>query len=250
MKYSFLMPYFKRVKQLHNTLASFVHHYAGKRADYEIILLEDVKNVRDEQDHEQFTEIVRAFSSLMNIVPVKTDYENCHNPAPLFNLGAITMAKGKFLIITNPECFHKADVLSGLDEEFAKDESSYVVCSCASIVSYNFWIKDFFEFKYSHHRWYQHSEYRNAMYHFCSAISKENYTKVGGFDESYRDGIGYEDNDFIETIKKAKIPIVTRDDLLVLHMQHEKLYHMKGGSRKALVQRNKRFFEAKWGVTV
>lgn len=216
MKYSIIMPYYKRLDHLHNTLISFIHHYEN-RDDYEVVIAEDAKNANYMNEHEDLVLLVKEFSEKIKIKHFITETK-AYNPAPFYN-EAVRVAKGSFLIITNPECFHKSNILNGLDHSFEKDNDIYVVCACQS-VNANLNIKKFEDLKYTFHMWYQHSQHRNVMYHFCTAMSKENYEKLGGFDEEFGQGISCEDIDFIERIKKSSMKIVVRDDLLVYHINH------------------------------
>lgn len=211
MIYSILIPYFNRSYQLYKTLRSFEYHYKD-RNDYEIVIAEDIKTIQDIKQHQRLIGVIAVFTNL-NIVHIKTNYENCWNPASLF-CDASKVAKGKYFIITNPEVVHKSNILNALDKEFEKDENIYIICSCENIENY----KSFYEYK--HLTWYQHSKHRNRMLHFCTAISKENYFKIGGFDKRYRYGAGVDDVDFIEKVKKSNLKIIVRDDLETLHLDH------------------------------
>ena len=59
LKYSILMPYYKRLGQLHYTLVSYVHYYKN-RDDYEVVIAEDAKNANYMQEH-QFISLLLAF---------------------------------------------------------------------------------------------------------------------------------------------------------------------------------------------
>lgn len=52
---------------------------------------------------------------------------------------------------------------------------------------------------------------------FCGMLKKELFYLAGGFDESYHDGCGYEDKDFIHRLTKAGARFIIRDDLIVIH---------------------------------
>lgn len=144
----------------------------------------------------------------------RKDYELCitmsdyQNPCVAFNAAALR-ATGDYFILTSPECRHDADILAGFDEEIQKHNGNcYVVCSCLSYEG----DKPI--------QWYQHSEYNNRQYHFCTCISRKNYFKAGGFCEAFKYGQGFDDDDWIERVRRLQIPIVTRDDLQVSHMDH------------------------------
>lgn len=218
MKYSIIMPYHNREGQLYNTFISFVNHYK-KRNDIEIIIVEDIKNKNNQEWHEALIDIVEKFLEELNIRLIESKIDNSYNPSKLFNLG-VRESIGNYIVLTNPECFHYSDILGELDN-IQELKESYVVCSCLNIHKYKLFSDSFESFQYEPHSWYQHSKYRNAMFHFCSCISKENYLKIGGFDERFSDGYCYDDDDLRETVKRNNIPFVIRDDLLVFHQAHE-----------------------------
>ncbi len=67
--------------------------------------------------------------------------------------------------------------------------------------------------------WYNHSKYRPNAYHFCTAITKKNMNKLGGFDERFALGIAYDDDELIERVKSI-VEIKFVDDTIVLHQNH------------------------------
>jgi hypothetical protein len=214
------MPYYNRANQLYNTLGSFNYHYRD-RHDYEVIIAEDVKTRDDESEHNSLRTVVACFNLNMNIKHIETEYENCWNPAPLI-CDAVDRSEGKFLVLTNPEVFHKSNILGALDMEFRLNNHIYVVAACenAKFDKYYEHIDDIKTFQYEHLSWYQHSEHRNRMLHFCTAISRKNYDEVGGFDKRYMYGAGVEDVDFLEKVKKNNIRIEVRDTMETIHQDH------------------------------
>ena len=236
------MPYHKRAGQLHNTLISFLHHY-GNRTDVEVVIMEDVKNKEDSESHNLMRAVIDGFPEL-NIAYDMAGRLDEWNPSRLFNAAAVK-AGGEYFVITNPECFHKTDILKGLDEEFNKDPNVYVVCACESIREFRQFIKRFDELGGAHHRWYQHSEHRNVMYHFCNAISRDNYFKTGGFDERYALGMGYDDNDFLKSVLSSGIKVILRDDLHTVHQWHGRTPRPK--EYLHLYKKNETLFRQKWG---
>jgi len=251
MKYSILMPYYKRFLHLHNTLVSFKEFYKDRK-DYEIIIMEDIKNIRNEKEHKQLLSLIEKFGIDLNIVHLETDFDPCINPCLSFNYAA-KQAKGKFLVITNPECFHTKNILNGFDEEFDKNENVYIICGCFA-VHFTAFVESFKEMetlswdktKFKEFMWYQHSQKNNRGLHFCTAISKELYFKIGGFDEQYQYGRSYDDDDFRNTIMANKIPFVLRDDLLVLHIEHHKDYERSGEEMNRLDNINSMYYKKKW----
>jgi hypothetical protein len=209
IKYSILMPYFDRYNQLKETLGSLWFHYQ-ERDDFEVLLILD--NKVPETEVLKIEKLVNSFSLNIRIL---FRLVSGFNPCVSFNLGA-QEAEGEFLVITNPECCHVENVLNGLDNEFEKDPNVYVVCACKSLKQ-----------DYTMNMWYQHSVLRNKEYHFCTALHKDNYWGIGGFDERFANGISYDDDAFRDAIKKAGISFVHRDDLVVYHLFHEKIRPLK-----------------------
>ena len=224
MKYSFIMPYYNRAEQLHNTLVSFVRFYRNRK-DFEVILIVDSKQIPMMLC--DLNRTVDIFSEELVIKLYKGDSRRIYNPVTAFNIG-VTYSSGEYLILTNPECEHEGDILCELDSIYNKN-SPYVVCGCKSLK------KD-----RSFDRWYQHSKHRPENYHFCSVITKEDYNKIGGFNEDYAEGYGYDDNSFRDRVWNSGIPFVVRDDLVVLHQFHEKV---KSSDWRSRLDRNKKLYE-------
>lgn len=235
MKYSILIPYYKRALQLQSTLKSFDHFYRD-RNDVEIILIVDNKN--NNQDMENLETVLRVFNNL-NIKRVAGIKGESFSPAANYNLGLIA-SLGEFLILTNPEAMHSINILKSIDEELEKSKDNYIVCSCLSVTSKYIPVEKLGSVS---GKWYQHSNYRNTGCHFCSVISRENYKKIGGFSEEFSVGVGFDDDDFRNKVKQAGIPFVYRDDLVTLH-----LFHEQASSDMDKFRHNQALYYAKWGV--
>jgi len=240
LNYSIIMPYYNR-DCLNITLLSFTILYP-QRNDYEVVIVEDQKNINNIEYHNKLLEIIDRYNKIINIKLVANDL-NTYNPARAFNLG-VSNASGKYLILTNPECAHIGNILDYADRYMT--ESIYTVFGCLLVDCANtnetkydkviFHSRDF---------WYQHSLHRNAQYHFCSCILRDLYLKIGGFDEGYSKtgGIGYEDNDFVLTVKRNNIPIKSIDDPYVYHISHE-----IGYQNRDLLEINRLYYKKKWNL--
>jgi hypothetical protein len=229
MKYSFIMPYWKRSSLLKETLQSYKLQYQ-ERNDYEIIIIEDFKNQIDEIEHANLIDVLSNFPDLL-IKVIQRPSEQTFNPCQHYNQG-VAISCGEYLLLTNPECKHVSNILGGLDETFIQQPNAYVVCAC-------------FDTSYAGY-WYQHSIYNNRKLHFCTAINKQTYMTIGGFDENYKDGISFDDDDFIATVDKHEIEIITRDDLVVEHQSHE---HFKWNYPE-LLYKNQNYYQNKWGRSI
>ena len=237
MKYSIIMPYHKK-QTLYNTFLSYVHHY-GARKDYEVLIMEDCKNILDQVEHSALLHIISYFSPTINIHRFETFFEDCYAPCRMFNEGA-RQARGVYLVLTNPECFHQSNILKGFDAELSKNPNAYVVAACYNTGD-NKLVKKFGDFKPKREIWLQHSKVLNRGLHWCSVMSKAQYIKTGGFDEGYSKGFGREDVDFVRLVKAKGIRIIPRDYLVVVHMNHPDIPR-----KRELWMRNKRFYDKKW----
>jgi GT2 family glycosyltransferase len=239
-KYSIILPYYRRAKQLNSTLASFVKLYKYRK-DYEIIIANDIKSATIDTEERQLREIIDKYSDKLTINLILTGNADVWNPVLAFQ-EASRQAQGEYLVITNPECLHRADVLKGLDEEFAKKPDVYVICACLHIDQEELLPDQPLPIG----KWYQHSRHRNIECHFCSALSKETYQEVGGFDVEYAKGMGFDDDDFRNRLKRANVHFVLRDDLLTVHLMHP---NNKPNNYRELHDINKRYYEKIWGNT-
>lgn len=237
IKYSIIAPYYSR-PELRFMLSSFVSLYS-QRKDFEIILVEDSKNFSKKELHEELLCIVDKFKQYLLIKVILDEYPS-YNPSKKFNLG-VSISKGSIIILTNPETPHTLDILSKLDDVDFTD--NYVVCDCCNMKL----TKDngnFFSSTFQFLSWYQHGE-NDRNLHFCSAISRHNFDKIGGFDERYSAGFFVEDRDFLRRIKNSGLKIVPRSDLVTYHIDHPRHYSMSDEEKARLIAINNRIFNDK-----
>ena len=236
IKYSIILPYYKR-PELKSTLVSFVYHYSNRK-DYQVMVVEDSKNYEDQESHNQLHNIINEFRGIINIDCI-VDNVVSYCPSRKYNIGFLN-TYGQFILLSNPETPHETNILAGLDSEFDSNPNNYIVCSCKNCFLDKPIVDNFQEILNNRiDIWYQHSNIRNKLYHFCSAISRENYIKIGGFDERYMLGMAYDDDSLVERIKRNGINIKTRDDLISIHINHSREYQ---DNKSELITRNRDLF--------
>ena len=149
-----------------------------------------------------------------------------HNPCIPYNIG-FKEAKGDIIIIQNPECMHMGDVLEYASKNVK--ENSYIAFGCYAInkdetdalsVGRELFIGDYVFTTVTGNGWYNHPTHRPVGYHFCSAITRKDLKKVGGFDERYANGVAFDDDAFIRSIKRLNIKVSIPIEPFVVHQFH------------------------------
>ncbi len=151
---------------------------------------------------------------------------------------AVARSKGEIIVLTGPEVIHRARILAVMRDKLGQlGPKGYVGAAC-----------------WGGQWWYCHSTLmpapetvgrtkmpEGAALHFCSMLYREFFDDVGGFDEQYRDGQGYEDNDFLWSLHKYGARFAICDDLITDHLPCPRSQWPAGGA-----ERNKAIFEHKW----
>jgi len=240
---SIVMGYKTRIQQLTLTLRTislFPHQ------DTEIIVVDDNSN-------DGVGDLVSRFKNLnLRVIPFGSAPHI--NPCVVYNRG-FRIATGEIVIIQNPETLYLTNVL-----EYARQnltDAKYLTFSCfytkqdkhsalgqllcasdhellnkiRSVVDLN------------RKQWYNHATYRPRCLHFCSAITRTNLEKLGGFDERFADGYCFDDEEFLTRIRRMglAVRIVPSEEELVVHQ-----WHPSGSAylsdKDRLWQKNKKLF--------
>jgi GT2 family glycosyltransferase len=232
---SVVMAYFNRRELLINTLKSIER---SEFKDYEIIVVDDGSTERIDD---------------LPVKVIRLEPENkwYHNSCIPFNIG-FKEAKGDVIIIQNPECLHVHDVLSYVDKTICDD--NYISMSCYSYnegmtkylmgsmyPDYDSFLDMFNKLPQqsvlNYVGWYNHASYRPVYYHFCSAITRKNLRILGGFDERYANGTGYEDDDLVDRVKRLGLKMII-PDVTVIHQWHPKVYNINNQEHAKMFRLN------------
>lgn len=222
---SVIMPYWDRLELLKKTLISFSDFYIG--VDLEVIIADDGSGLSMSDIDEYHLDI-----KIINL----TYKSGAKNPCVPLNRAAAA-ATGEFLAITNPEVIHTTPVLEQLCEQVASNGPTHY---CSAGV----WSAD-------KQKWYNHSVENTkrtaraptpscAGLHFLAVMKTDFFRVVGGFDETYRDGQGYEDSDFLWKLHASGGTFSIRDDLVVEHVSTNTAWPAGG------TKRNSGIFYKKW----
>jgi len=236
---SIVMAYYNRRAQLINTLNSIERSI---ERDIEVILVDDCSS-----DSERVEDLADTFTFL-RIIRLETEGKWYVNPCIPFNIG-IKEAKGDIIVLQNPECYHVNDVLHYIKYHINVD--NYLSISCYALNEKE--SKYFITSKMIPYPdrpltngtgWYNHSVYRPVGYHFCSAITKANMDKLGGFDERFGPGYAYDDDQFWFSVGKLGLDRIIVDEVSIIHQWHSKTEQLHIPNRDKLIERNKRLFES------
>lgn len=225
---SVVMPYWQRQAILELNLAAYCNLYQG--IDIEIVIVDD--------GSPEPAVANGAYPWPVQIVRLPRK-DVALNPSVALNAG-VAAAAGDVIVLTNPEVVHRAPILVEMVQEIERiGPCGYVAAACWSI-----------HWKY----WYCHSTEcpppaeigrarmpDGAGLHFCSMLYRPFFDKVGGFDEEYRDGKGYEDSDLLWRLHAAGASFRIRDDLVTDHHDCPRTKWPAGGA-----DRNRAIFEARW----
>jgi glycosyltransferase involved in cell wall biosynthesis len=242
---SIITAYFNRKELFHRTLKSMAK---SAYKDIEVIAVDDAS-----RKEERLEDLMEEFPFLKVVRIEAHDKWYCNSCIP-FNIG-ISMAIGDIIVLQNPECIHIGDVL----DYFAKNsnEENYLTVATYSIdeqmtkeLPERFARPDFMEYFHSLPQqesylsvgWYNHKIYRPVYYHFCVALSKGNMKLLGGFDERFSYGPGYEDCDFVNRIKRMELQISITENVFVIHQWHPVVYNISIPEINALWDMNNKIY--------
>ncbi len=84
---------------------------------------------------------------------------------------------------------------------------------------------------------------------FCVMMPRAVYERVGPMDETFGRGF-FEDDDYCRRIEEQGLHMACADDVLVHHHLSASFDKVDGGERQMLFERNKAYYESKWGAWV
>lgn len=230
-KISVVMAYYNREEQLIRTLRSI--NFSSLSKNIEVIIVDDNsdKPVSEFLNSDLFNFEIKLFR-------INNEDKLGVNPCVVYNYG-FNHCCGDIIIIQNPENFWVGDVAKYVYANM--NLSTYFVFSCfASSLEYSNKILSYCcverirddvlmnkIIENSNGIWYNHPIYNNTKYHFCSAICRENLIKLNGFDNRYKDGYGYDDNEFLHRISNFLnvINISPYKNPFVIHQYHNLFYN-------------------------
>lgn len=205
---SIVYPIKNRRVLFENTLQSIYRYLSDIDFDFEII-------ITDSGSNDNIEETIKNWKNKLDIKYIKYTYKNLqpfHNPAFGINLG-IQLAKYNSVILSFPEVQHVTNAIV----QFKKHVGSNVLARVYDLDP-------------------QGQRYRllygsdtaerkdNPGFYFLAMYNKTDFFSIGGIDEIYMNGIGYEDKDFGLRFNKARLKFTIDDNIIGEHQWHSREY--------------------------
>lgn len=204
---SIIIPITNRANLLDKTLAS----YNINISNYEILVLS-----RNSTDN--LKEVIAKYSNL-NIKLIEYQYgnESWINPAHAFNWGA-KLAKYNIIALTSPEIKHESKIIDILSKGFKEDA---ILCKTMDEKPNKTLVE-----LYS-----KNDRGDNPGFYFFGAYKKDKFLEIGGIDEDFMDGVGWEDLEFGDRWLRNGFNH-TVSDMICIHQYHPRS-HQTQASYKA-----------------
>jgi glycosyltransferase involved in cell wall biosynthesis len=235
-KVSLILPYYNRKKLLLNTLKSLEHFYS-EIDNFEIIIVDDGSNYENKLNDLNFK---------LDIKVVEIKNKNGINPCYPYNVG-VKNSIGDILVLSSPETFHTSNMFKISNNFDLLNNNTYLLFSvfCLTdnhmideIIKQDFkdaliivnknkdnFFKNLGELGYSYNNkfgsWYLHSHIKPSGLNFFTAITREKYYEISGFDERFRFGTGYDDDEFKERLIADNTEFIYYDEAIGIHINHE-----------------------------
>ena len=219
-KISIVIGYYNRKNLFKNTLDQFVK-LGYDKYNLEIVVTDDCS-----KPSEQLDDFV--FQYPFHIKLIKVTEKKYYNPVIAYNLAITHVSSDTDIVIfQNPEIYHCGDIIHHAIQNLNNNEYLvYPVLSTSQkeahrLVNnkFNNYYTDFVE-KISNYEgdwtrlnkgWYIHHIHIQRYLHFLSAITKSNLDKIGGFNNIFKNGYCFDDDEFVYRIGMVCKPIIVQD---------------------------------------
>lgn len=246
--FSIVMPYFNRKDQLALTL----ERYAASplASSCEVILVDD----GSDEDHRLDASFFTPFAPLtFRAYYLPRDKRTWTNPCIPFNFGLTKVSgESEWIILQSPEVVPYTSGRSGKHQDVLTylaspdaDPSLYHLMEvfalppainagvlrplveagehAQTILASSLKHKTPGEW---HTVWYSHPRYNPNHLHFCAAMHKSVLDKVGGFNPAMAHGIDFDDNEFVERVKRVATPVYMPKPHIGFHLWHPRFNYM------------------------
>lgn len=215
---SLILPYWDRQEAANKALELIAKHY--RTTNLEVIVVDDGNKVPFVKPKLPIDiQVVRRPEK-----PLPTPQSKAWN-------AGVKAAHGDIIALSCIEVLHEAPILAGLAKHL---EAFDYVLAATYCPEFNEW-----QCK-SDKQWVDLP--MGIGPGFLGLMRRETFEKIGGFDESYHEGAGYEDRDFARRVLKSGAKVKICDDLVVIHPKTGATIHWP---QEGFI-RNEQLYRSKW----
>jgi glycosyltransferase involved in cell wall biosynthesis len=237
---SVILPYYNRKELLKLTLDSFQHFYSGN-PDLEVVIVDDGSN-----NANRVEKLCSEYNLKLQLVRIENKMGT--NPCYPYNVG-VHKSSGNIIVLSSPETFHTTNMFD-ISNNFEKlNDKTYLQFSvfCLVIKMQKIDITKFYEnlgetgyfYANRYGSWYTHSKMRPSCLNFFSALTRNNYYKLSGFDERFRYGTGFDDEDFKLRVLNIIDNIIWLDNAVAIHTDHEIVNNLPPTTNQMIFQKTR-----------
>lgn len=135
-------------------------------------------------------------------LPPKKEWKN---PCVPLNL-AVAQSTAPLILLQSPETYHVGPIATKMRESFWDWKD--VVLACVKTEGLGF----------KGLKWYMHPIHRPVRWWFCQMMTRRFWDEIGGMDERYRDGNGWDDNYLEDKLTEASANWIWREDCEAVHV--------------------------------
>ena len=227
MKLSIVIPYYNRKSLLLNVLKTI----DKSTEDIEIIIVDDGSN----KEHR-----LEDISINHDIKLIRLERSNIwRGPCIAYNTG-FKAATGDWIMINSSECIHVGDIIGYV---FANMDTEKYIAFSTYMSKQADDFRDVFNMKNTikyDNFWGVHSSVGNCI-PYCGVIAKEKMDILGGYDERFVNGIGFDDYDFTHRVINLGLKVKIIDDPFAIHQWHKETNYINTINHDLLMDLNKNY---------
>lgn len=251
MKISLILPYYNRKPYLKATLET-LHFFYGKDTlnnlnySLEIVIVDDCSS-----EFHRIEDLVERYLHVLDIKIIRLVTKDGSNPCKIYNIG-VRNSSGEIIVMSSPETLHTCslfelanfrllrnnqyycfsvfcptslDVNNYLLSEKSVSAKMRFIASLKPHLTENIGKNGRESFANEHGSWYLHSRWRPSHLNFLTAMRRELYFDISGFDERFRKSTGFDDNEFLDRLlPRVGDNILYFDDACAFHLNHSPVY--------------------------
>lgn len=215
------MPYWNRPRELTRSMEAYSKQYPDLQMEFSIC---------DDGSIHELTDVPAERVKITRL----PQHLNALNPCVPINV-AIRQASNDVIVLTNPEVEHREGVLWSMLQKL-QGPNDYVMAGCIEATTGARIAGEGTPLAPAGGRL---PIPPGSDLHFCVMFHRELFERVGGFDESYRTGLGCDDNDFVWSLHAAGANFI--------RVPHD-VYHYRTPHRwTGTLEKNAAILNKKWG---